>query len=274
VEYADSNGRKRSPIQPGYPPLFRANSIATKVLVDVASAEPLHGTDIAALQAVSNVRSSVLLRKLVIGGLLERLVLETRPSGYHYRLSDIEPLATPVRAVVASLGAANGLVVPGHTPQPEKARRIDVAPTDDQGDRHGIHYGLLWILGTPLRTLAIVIVAILGEADENTVARACAVTTDKSMPALLKPIQRDGIFVTSTVGRFKMCAIPDAAWKPSLESLARTIARVDPNAGALVEAARQIRTGGTWHGRKFLERYLRDGRASYKDPGRKSRDGE
>lgn len=274
MDYADPNGRKRSPIQPGYPPLFRANSIATKVLVEVGTAEPAHGTDIAALQAVNNRRSSVLLRKLVIAGLLERWVLKSRPNGFHYRLSDIEPPATSVRAVLASIGEANGLVVPVQTPPPQKAHRIEVAPTDDQGERHGIHYGPLSILGTPLRTLAIVIVAMLGEVDENTIARACAVATDKSVLDLLRPIQRDGIFVTSTVGRFKMCALPDVTWRPPLEALARTIVTMDPNAGALVEAARQIRVGGTWHNRKFLERYLRDGKVSYKDPGRKRPNGE
>jgi dCMP deaminase len=255
-------GRKEAGIKayrPGYPALFLGSSAVTKTLTEIGAMEPVAVNDLPkrgtvtdanlghtvrrliALGLVRRYRQPahldrVLLRKLVIAGLLERWVLESRPSGFHYRLSDIEPLATPVRAILASLGEANGLIVPAQTQPPQKARRIEVAPMDDQRDRHGIHYGPLSILGTPLRTLAIVIVAILGEVDENTIARACAVATDKSVLDLLRPIQRDGIFVTSTVGRFKMCALPDVTWRRPLESLARTIVTLDPNAGALVEA--------------------------------------
>lgn len=219
------------------------------------------------LKSVSTDRASKLLRKLVIGGLVQRWIVKSRPKGFHYRLTDVEPLGSPIRSVLASIAAVNGLALPAQAAEPRDALRVYVAPMKEQGDRRGIHFGPRSILGSPIRTLAIIIVAMLGEVDENTIARACAVTTDRAMLALLRPIQRDGIFVTKSVGRFKLCALPDAAWKPNLEALARTIVAVDPNAGALVEAARQIRIGGTWHNRRFLERYLRDGNVLYKDPG-------
>jgi hypothetical protein len=132
---------------------------------------------------------------------------------------------------------------------------------------------LTW-LGSPLRTLAIIRVSQLEEVDESTIARGCAVKTQRAMLALLRPIERDRLFGTSVVGKFRICRLADSPWTDRLRPLTGVIADVNGNVGATVRAARQARTGAEHHSRAFLARYLRDGVVSYKDPGRKRRVGE
>ncbi len=69
---------------------------------------------------------------------------------------------------------------------------------------------------------------------------------------------------------FGVSRFVEAPWT----GVARAIAEAAGNVAATVAAARQIRTGGVHHSRAFLAGYLRDGRVSYKQPGRKRRNGE
>jgi hypothetical protein len=117
-------------------------------------------------------------------------------------------------------------------------------------------------------------VAQIEEVDESSIARGCGVKIQHEMLALLRPMERDGLFAVTTVGQFRVYRLAETPWRESLAVLCSAIAEVDGTVGATVAATRQIRTGGTHHLRAFLARYLRDGVPSYKAPGRRRGGGE
>ncbi len=254
--------------------MFLGNSLATRVLVEIGSAEPARRNAIPALAALSASGAEGLLRKMAIAGLIGRWTTAERWNVFDYRLAREGPLTPAVRRVLTAVGAANAVRIGPPAPIPEGSCLVDAPTTPRQFPKRGAQGSPLTWLGSPLRTLAVILVAQLEEVDESSVARGCGVKTQHEMLALLRPMERDGLFTATTVGPFRVYRLAETPWREALRALCSAIADFDGTVGATVAATRQVRTGGTHHTRAFLGRYLRDGVPSYKSPGRRRGDGE
>lgn len=238
----------------GYPALFLGTAAITKMLVEVAALEPVFIEDLPDRQDHARMVIFIGLRRALNAGIIRRYRQESGHERPMYALDQRHPFAPQIRAVLRSIGVANGLRIARHAPEPLDESRAYVGKSTKQPRPlfRGVTVPTDALLGRTNRTTAIVAVATLGHVDHSTISRLVGIPPGRRMIAFIDPIVADGIFEVDDDGLFKMCRLPEAPWVPPLKALTEAMIENNPTLESLLDATRVMMKSGVR--RKYLRR--------------------
>ena len=240
----------------GYPPLFNGSSIGTKLLVEIAAAEPVTIRDLpeSSLRTPTNVTKHI--HNLVAAGRIRPFLSDPRrhtTSRYNpkaYCIDRRSPIYRETIEVLRAIGTVHGIRLPHRQVEPSTGLAIDTIVCNPLSE----------IFGPRHRTIVIVLSALVPDADAATIARMVGVSPKGNSKVLLDPLVRDSVLDRLDAGKFRLYRLNRAApWSQPLLTLIRRVAELEPILRSLSQAAEILRASGDSAPRKYMRRLLESG---------------
>lgn len=240
----------------GYPALVLGSSAGTKTLVEIGAREPVAINDLPERHLVTDANLGFTVRRLVALGLVRRYRNPEHLDRYLLALDSRHPLAEPVAALLRVIAARNRL---RWTPSPSPSE--DFAAVEGPNVTELRPFGhpagdLLTLLGHPNRTLALFLIAALGQVDPTTIARVVGVPTDGDMLRLMDPLEADGVVQSRMVGSIRLYRLRPARWAGAVKTLVSAVAQHDPSVAQATAVARALMLSGGFSNRMHLRKVL------------------
>jgi hypothetical protein len=237
--------------RPGYPGLFLAQGVATKILTEIFANQPVVLEDLPEaqgrrLQAVKDTAKRLEGQRLVIRRLSDRFAVA-------YDTNQEHPLFFHVAKILSALAAENGLSVVRRKGRPRAKVRTPASVLQKKfmgQDPHPIYT----LFGSRRRTSAVLTIAAMGELDQTTIGKIVQSARDSTIIRLLDPIEGDGLIVSSVIGLFTTYKLAEAPWAGPLRDLALAVIELDPLFKSRLAAGKVILANGP--GRAPLRRHL------------------
>jgi hypothetical protein len=220
------------------------------MLVEIATAEPIRLNELRARSGKKGSAFEKTAGRLLALGLVYRERRRVRgrrkKKRLHLGLATGLYIAPALRALLAAIRNEPADLSAG------RVLRLFVIPTDADNK---LTYDFLF--GSRVRTLAIIVVALLGFSDASTIGRVVGVDRSGNLNALLEPLTRDGIFTNIRYGRMRLFSLSRERWSESLEALCWRLAEVYPRLRSIANSAEMLRNAGTSPARKFFQTRMR-----------------
>jgi hypothetical protein len=242
----------------GYPPLFNGSSIGTKLLVEIAAAEPVTIKDLpeSSLHPPANVTRHI--HKLVAAGRIRPYLSDPRRhtasrwNPKQYCIDRRSPIYHETVNVLRAIGTAHGIQCPDRQVESLTGLAVDTVVCNSLSE----------IFGPRQRTIVIVLSALVADADATTIARMVGVSPMGNSKVLLDPLVRDSILDRLDAGMFRLYRLNRAApWSQPLLTLIRRVVELEPTLSSLSQAAEILRASGDSVPRKYMRRLLESGKA-------------
>jgi hypothetical protein len=233
----------------GYPPYFLGTGKATKTLVEIAALEPVHVGDLPEYRMTSTFALQPTVRRLVAQGLIRRYAYsghrdDNYPRIYLVLNRDL-PIASELRALLCAIGLSRGTVVPAALP---------TLPSSGPKDCD-VSFDYTRLFGAQARTLAIILVTLVGSVDLRTIARIVNVDVGGSSLSLLDPLETARILKRRRIGLMQLYSLVQTPWSNDFKALCLRLAECYPELKVLANAAELLRDSGDSPPRKFLRKH-------------------
>lgn len=230
--------------RPGYPALFLGNGCYTKLLVEIASAEPVTFFDLPEAQVVVIGTLHYHLTKLLALGIVRRFH-DPDQARFLIALDHRHPLAQEIRALLRAIGHTVGAGISKEAfvgkdllPVEERAKTNSTSASD-----RGYRDKFLALFGTPMRTRALVFVALIELIDPSTIARLLGMRVHLATK-ILHRIEQDELAECAISTRFNHYRLKEEPWTCELQTLLSRLCELSNSLRAVVDAGKVISKAG------------------------------
>lgn len=233
----------------GYPALFFGNGCYTKLLVEIASAEPVAFSELPEARLTVTSTLHYHLSKLLAFGIVRRFN-DPNQARFLIALDSRHPLAIEIRALLRVVALGVDTVI-SKTPfldesltPVEENLKLDAMSASDRGYRDRF----LALFGTPMRTKALVFIALIESIDPSTIARLLGMKVNLATKSLHR-IEQDELVECEISSRFNHYNLKEVPWTAELRNLMVRICDESTNLRELVEAGRAMTKAGRYRDR-------------------------
>lgn len=261
--YSRESRERKATARPGWPPLVFGNGCDTKLLAEIAFAEPVTILNLPERQSYSESAFTYRTYRLLAIGFIRRFrnaeqELRGRPP-YFYSLNAHHPLAPELRDLIGAIGLTAGLKI-SKKPFTKNDDKPDGSPFKHKTlrARRNLADPLLTLFGSSKRTLAIILIAQLEPIDRVTIARLMGIDANYGVEKVLHPIEADGLIECEISGLFNLYRLRKYPWTPALIRLVRAVVNMNPNLQSLAHAGRTLAHTGRYRARPRKSGIMRD----------------